>query len=762
MPLTDPRHLALVVRLAATLDRAPSTNDLLLTIWPHLTPQHGTAALEAAVLAIAAAAGRPLVSRNGDRWTLDREVECDFDRASAGQAAAFGTGLTLPETPEWDQWVGEARAEIGHRPAAPSNPTRLLRTAAVAVGSVAVLLAVVVTRRVPVEGFRPGDQVILADVADRTADTVGRAIQVAAAVGLAQASRIELVSRNRVVTSLPSNAADSILDVRRALEAATALGVPWVVSIQVEPDGGATRVVTRLLRAGTEEVVFAADRSASHLLDLLSATAHTVGSLLTRLGEPDGAWRDQQSLGMVTSTNLDALKAYAEGSAAWSRGGYQLAGDYWRRAITLDTGFAMAMGSLGAYYYYSHDRAEGERFYQAALARRGRLTDWERLQLESRYAGWRGDRDSAIAVARLIAARFPRASTFFNLGTALLGASRCDEGLESLKQARRLEPRDVATHINIATCQSRLGRYDQSRLAYLEANRLDSMALYRGNVNLEYAGVALKAGHPEEAESVLVRMARRPSLGDRALGIRGLGFLAFWRGDVARAREAFRRAADVSRQQGASNSLLRNLALVAAMDRVAGRENDLRETLRQVDSLAALPTQAPGFLALAAEAHIVNGTVAPVRDLFEAARQRADPRNRGDSVLVHYLEGATSVLARAPQAGLVALARAEGYLYPQQLHLRRAQAHAQLGQLDSARTWLATVVADPRFGSEGQLAWIQALIEIGAIEERLGRNEEAIASYRRFLEHWNGADPNLPDVAMARSRLAALLATRDR
>lgn len=39
----------------------------------------------------------------------------------------------------------------------------------------------------------------------------------------------------------------------------------------------------------------------------------------------------------------------------------------------------------------------------------------------------------------------------------------------------------------------------------------------------------------------------------------------------------------------------------------------------------------------------------------------------------------------------------------------------------------------------------------------LGRPDQAIASYRRFLEQWKDGNPGLPDVIRVRGRLNALL-----
>ena len=191
-------------------------------------------------------------------------------------------------------------------------------------------------------------------------------------------------------------------------------------------------------------------------------------------------------LPLVTTSSLEALRSFAEGSAAWEAGDYRRAREFWARAVDLDTGFAMAYGALGNLEYYMLNRAAGERYYAAALSRASRLTEWERLQLLENQASYRGQPDSARVIGRAIAERFPSAASWYDYGTDLMRAAHYEEAIAALQQALALDSFYVFGWVNLATTYKALRRHEDAIRAYRRADAIDPEVLYRNNINHEY------------------------------------------------------------------------------------------------------------------------------------------------------------------------------------------------------------------------------------------------------------------------------------
>src|SRR6185436_9799803 len=181
-------------------------------------------------------------------------------------------------------------------------------------------------------------------------------------------------------------------------------------------------------------------------------------------------------------------------------------------------------------YYFNHNREEGERFFSEALKRMHRLSEREQLHLRESLAGFRGQEDSSIALTGLLASRYPEVSTWYNYGTGLMSAQRDSEAIVALKKALTYDPNHTNSYINLATVSKGLRRYEEALGYYASAQKTDSTALYRGSLNIEWGGTFVALGRLAEAESAFARVARNPRVGDRAFGLRSLGYLALWRG----------------------------------------------------------------------------------------------------------------------------------------------------------------------------------------------------------------------------------------
>ncbi|AHG88457.1 hypothetical protein J421_0920 [Gemmatirosa kalamazoonensis] len=623
-------------------------------------------------------------------------------------------------------------------------------------------------------GVADMDQLLLADVAEVTeasvaaaADTadaaLGRALLTAASTALRQWSGVRPYPRARlpfVYRLMGRDGDEGTLSYDVAREVAERDHVRWVLGLWLARGDQGWRVTARLTDVRLHREVAASESPTVQRAALVGALGDALDGVRRVLGGRGGAIdigrAEAGPLPRVTTASLEALRSYDAGSRAWRAGDYARARDLWLRAVDLDSAFSMALGALGSYYFYNHERAPGERYYAAALAHSERLTDYERLRLRAQRAAYRGETDTAIALSGAIARRYPSAAAWYDYGTGLMRADRDEAALAALRQAVVLDSSLVNAWINIATTYKGMGRFDDAVRAYARADAVDSTVLYRGNVNTEYGGALVHLGRMAQAESAFRRMTESARVADRALALRSLGYLAVWDGRLDEAADAFRRAAEAAAQIPSPLGEGRSRLLLAGAYRLAGRLPEADSQITRVLALARDPTFEPVMLALIAYDCGRQGRSAAVDTVLALLRPRVNPANRADVAAAALAEATSQLERRRPDDALAALQRTGGFPFFVPPRMLAAAALEASGRPDSARAVLRDVIERRPFGSEGQDDALRAPLLLGDLLLQVGDTTGAARQYRAVLTQWRSAPRDFPDLAAARAKLAEL------
>jgi tetratricopeptide (TPR) repeat protein len=85
-----------------------------------------------------------------------------------------------------------------------------------------------------------------------------------------------------------------------------------------------------------------------------------------------------------------------------------------------------------------------------------------------------------------------------------------------------------------------------------------------------------------------------------------------------------------------------------------------------------------------------------------------------------------------------------------------AEAYQAAGRWSDAEQSLLALIGMRWDYYEGLVPWITAHYRLAEVYERLGRPEDAVRYYRRFLQIWGDSDSELPEIESTRRRLKAL------
>ena len=147
-------------------------------------------------------------------------------------------------------------------------------------------------------------------------------------------------------------------------------------------------------------------------------------------------------LEQVTTSSLEALRAYSLGGQAAMKADFQGAIPFLQRAVDIDPNFALGYLVLGADYSNLGDTSLAVKNVKRAYDLRDRANDREKLGISATYfLEVTGDLNKAAQAHELWANSYPRDSIAHEeLGVTYMELGRYDQAIRSLLEAIRLDP----------------------------------------------------------------------------------------------------------------------------------------------------------------------------------------------------------------------------------------------------------------------------------------------------------------------------------
>lgn len=178
----------------------------------------------------------------------------------------------------------------------------------------------------------------------------------------------------------------------------------------------------------------------------------------------------------ATTPSLEALQAYSKALRERSSKGDPAALPLLNRAVELDPNFAMAYATVANVYFDLGDAASSVVASQKAFALRDRVTERERLYIDSGYYGIAtGELEKEAQIYKEWQAIYPRDPTpYQNLALYYSYLGQYDQALERYQQSLQLEPNDAINYVSLAGTYLNLNRYDDAKatLAQLQTRQL--------------------------------------------------------------------------------------------------------------------------------------------------------------------------------------------------------------------------------------------------------------------------------------------------
>jgi serine/threonine-protein kinase len=611
--------------------------------------------------------------------------------------------------------------------------------------------------------FAPRDWIVVTELDNRTGDSVFEgSLSSALTVGLQQSRYVNVLPQARISQMLGQMERPDTtrLDEAVGREVALRANVRVLVVPAITRIDSTYVLTTRIVDPQTAADLLTRSRRAEGRGQVLSALDELLRQLRRDLGESRRAVaRNGVRLDDATTPSLEALRAWTEGNGYWNTLRYSDAAERYRRALSLDSNFAMAHKMLGEFHSWRAQRDSSEVHFAKALSKLDRVTERERLVIQAAFHFARANWDAAIRAQETYVDRYPDdLNERYNLGTTYMRADRHEDAIRTLRQVVEIDSTVVDAYINLATTYSRMGTYAEALSYYRRAFALRPEYRLSSSLNHEFGNAYLRLGQLDSAEATFTLLLSG-SAAVQAQGHRSLGLLRMYQGRYAEGRSHFEQAIARNRITRAPVSEFRNRLYLVAIDASTGRARDLRSDLRDAGTIADTVFLGPAWLyRLAAWYAGLDDTVALTR-LLALIKERAAQGSTDDQGAVAGTE-ALFEMTRGQYAHAIELLERASLISSTARDECRpvlARAYRLSGDPErAASTYLEVVATKRALGWEPQEAWILAYYELGKLYQERGDTTKAVEFYRRFLDIWKDGDVDLTAFTDARNRLRAL------
>jgi eukaryotic-like serine/threonine-protein kinase len=616
------------------------------------------------------------------------------------------------------------------------------------------------------------DTIVLTDFGNSTGDAIfDDTLKTALNISLRQSPFLKVLSESEVAKTLKlmNRPAGTRLTAETARDlcqragskvyiagAIGSLGTKYVLELKaVNCQSGDELADEQGTAASKQNVVDVLGKVASNLRGELGESLATVQKFDVPLAE-------------MTTSSLEALKAFTLGRQTLLEKGEAAALPYHLRAIELDPSFAVAYRAVGADYFGMGEIGRASEYYTKAFQLREHTSEREKLFITTAYYGTvTGELDKALETYQEGIRNYPRDPAYTGLGNVYSELGQYEKAAESYRGSLRVFQDSGIPYGNLAFSLLALQRFDEAKgiIERAKARKLDDFVLREAL----YA-IAFVQGDPSAMAEHQQWFARGPTFENYGLAL--ASDTEAYGGHLSKARELINKAVDSAVREDNKEGGAVYLAAAAVQQAAYGHATESRQFVAKAMQLAPA---SPGVESIAALAFAMAGEKRRAESLAGDLGKRFPLDTQKQSLWLPAIRAQLALEQKNPaealddlqvspplEFGLIPFVINPSCLYHVYI---RGEAYLAAGQGYPAAAEFQKILDHSGIVWN---CWTGALAHLGvaranALQSRTTQGAEAdaarvraLAAYKEFLALWKDADPDIPILKDAKAEYAKL------
>lgn len=596
------------------------------------------------------------------------------------------------------------------------------------------------------------DTILVADFVNTTGDPVfDGTLKQGLAVQLGQSPFLNLFSDTRVrqTLRLMGHSPDDRVTTEIGREICQRQGLKALITGSIATLGSHYVLTLEAIGSQNGEVLAREQAEAETKEQVLKTLSQAAIAMRERLGESLSSLQRFDAPLEVTTSSLEALKAYSLAADESNRGKWLESIEHGKHALELDPNFAIAYYGVAVAYANTGQPKLAAENVTKAYGLRERVSEFEKLRITGFYYFTAiGDIDQYIEVLELHKKTYPRDDRpHVSLSVAYDRIGQWDKSAQEAGEAIRMNPNTTAPHGNLARALMRLHRYDES-LAVLDRAykqyKLESEHLHSWGYNIAFIrGDAAAMKH--EVDNLTGKQNEYIALDWQT---NSSAFAGQWKLVQDFARRSIDLAARSKAKEVAAQYAAEHALRSAAVGQCAETKSAPSQSLSFEHNQVSLTRSS---LALA-----LCGDVTQAQSLVDELTKQYPQFTIVNSIWLPAIRGALALDHNASAQAITELQAARyevaGEFWPQYV---RGLANLKLGKGTEAAVEFQKIL-DHRGYSPMSPLYPLAHLGLGRAAALQGDSAKARKAYEDFFALWKDADPDLPILIEAKKEYEKL------